>query len=173
MGSSLCKKVFPGSTEGWRILLPGALLIIRSQPALPLPFFIPGPGPDYFPPFPPRPPRTEPLCPPPASQIPPAPQDRCWGAPAPHKPPSATRLGRDNQRNANDSSTVVITSRRHATLCFNPHNEAGQRSPGRGGTRRGSTSPVPLAALVPQFPQAPRLACPPGLAQEGKIPPLG
>lgn len=83
VGSSLCKKVFPGSTEGWRILLRGALLIIGSQPALPLPFFIPGPGPDYFPPFPPQPPRTEP---PPASQIPGAPQHpanhprpRGWG----------------------------------------------------------------------------------------------
>lgn len=46
----LCKKVFPGSTEGWRILLRGTLLIIRSQPNVLQPFFIPGPKPDYFPP---------------------------------------------------------------------------------------------------------------------------
>lgn len=46
----LCKKVFPGSTEGWRILLRGTLLIIRSQPNLLQLFFIPGSKPDYFPP---------------------------------------------------------------------------------------------------------------------------
>ena len=49
-GNILCKKVFPGSTEGWRILLRGTLLIIRSQPNLLQQFFMPGPKPDYFPP---------------------------------------------------------------------------------------------------------------------------